>query len=101
VFEVSVIELWPQASGRLLRIGVEVTFAPRSGQRRSIMIPGAEMRVSDRHLRHGRDGAAHADSAPPIDLGPDPELPANDDGWPDEGPLPNWEAFGWSQGGTS
>jgi putative DNA primase/helicase len=35
------------------------------------------------------------------DDGPDPELPANDDGWPEDVPLPDWETFGWSPGGLS
>src|SRR5690606_19171244 len=33
--------------------------------------------------------------------GLDMSLPANDDGWPDDGPPLTWEAFDWSPGGTA
>lgn len=35
----------------------------------------------------------------PDDGGPDPELPANDDGWSDEGPSPSCESLGWASPG--
>jgi hypothetical protein len=122
-------EDWPAnpraLSGQLRRlapdlrsIGVEVTFAPRSGQRRSITItraedsgdrpssasrpsPGyaSEHAASDGH--DGRDGHVRTHSAPDADGGADPELPANDDGWPDEGPPVTWEGIGMSLRGPS
>ena len=121
-------EDWPAnprtLSGQLRRlapdlrsIGVEVTFARRTGNRRTISISRAEdagVRPSpasppspepasehDRGDGHdGRDGHGPTHS-PAGDAWADPELPANDDGWPDEGPPLDWEAFGWSQGGLS
>ena len=122
-------EDWPAnprtLSGQLRRlapdlrsIGIEVTFAPRTGKRRAITIIRAEEsgaepssasppspEAASEHTRgdghDGDDGPVRTHSSPTTDDGPDPELPANDDGWPDEGPLPDWEAFGWSQGGLS
>lgn len=119
-------EDWPAnprtLSGQLRRlapdlrsIGFEVTFAPRTGQRRSITINRAEnaeerqssaspssseaasrQGPSDGH--DGHDGAAHTHSSPATDRGPDSDLPANDDGWPEDGPPPSWEALAWSAG---
>jgi hypothetical protein len=94
--------------------GVEVTFNPRSGQRRSITITRAEEtgeRPSSASStsspteadhpggdgRDGDDGLVHTRSSPDPRPGPDPELPANDDGPADEGPALTWEAFGWSE----
>jgi hypothetical protein len=113
-------EDWPanprSLSGQLRRlapdlraIGIEVTFPQRSGQRRSITITRAE-RAGDgpssassashqegddpfggdgRDASDGRDGREPASSAR-SDHGPDPEQPANDDGWPD-GPPNVWD----------
>lgn len=122
-------EDWPAnpraLSGQLRRlapdlrsIGVEVMFAPRSGQRRSIIITRAE-EVGERpssasrpspddasaHTasdgRDGHDGHAHTHSSPTPDGGPDPEQPANDDGWPDDDPGIDWDALAWSPPGAS
>lgn len=129
----------PRALSGLLRrlapdlrsVGVEVTFAPRTGQRRSIAItravdagerpshaspasPGTEAehgRSDGRDRDDGDDGPRQTDSSrteegevrsapgrgPGTDLGPDPEIPAHDDGWAEGGPAINWEAFAWSQ----
>ena len=101
----------------LRSIGIEVTFAPRTGKRRAITIVRAEETdtapssasppspdEASEHARDdgddGRDGHVRTHSPSP-ETWADPELPANDDGWPDEGPQPDWEAFGWSQGGLS
>lgn len=129
---------WPAnpraLSGQLRRlapdlrsIGIDVTFPPRSGQRRLIAIARAEdtgLRPSSASLASqepgwdevgddGRDGRDGRDGPTPhqsalgeseerirragslTDLGPDPELPANDDGWMDEGPAPSWQDLGW------
>jgi len=116
-------EDWPAhpraLSGQLRRlapdlrsIGVEVTFPTRTGQRRPITITRAEdgggrpssasppspRTASDRARSDGRDGddgPVRQYSSPSTDPGPDPELPANDDGWPDDGqPYYFWEKFG-------
>jgi hypothetical protein len=122
-------EDWPAnpraLSGQLRRlapdlrsIGVEVTFAPRSGQRRSITITRAEVsgerpssasRPSQEHPsdhaasdgHDGRDGHARTHSVPHAERGPDPDLPGNDDGFPDDDPGIDWDAFAWSQPGAS
>ena len=122
-------EDWPAnpraLSGQLRRlapdlrsIGVDVAFAPRTGQRRAITISRAEQAGDEpspasppspdeasEHVRDvghdGSDGSERTHSSPSTDRGPDPELPANDDGWPDEGPAIDWDAFGTWPSATS
>lgn len=109
---------WPAnpraLSGQLRRlapdlrsIGVEVTFAPRTAGRRSISITRAEQ-VDSRPSSASSPSRTSVDGRAPDDghdghdghvrgrdaLSGDPELPANNDGWPDGGPSISWDWMG-------
>ncbi len=102
--------------GRDLRAAVPglLVIRPRDGDRQRAYV-GVGLAVEGINAEHGGPGGPagpddapgpHGPRTPPLfsqppaggeGAGPDFELPANDDGWPDGGPSYAWESFGvWS-----